>query len=80
MTTPIPFSFEIGDLRASFLPAVLTNKWVIDQCITETHSLKQDKHVNASAKNRLLVQTVCFGDTLIYNPFVRQNSRWKRRV
>ena len=40
MTTLTPLSFEIGDLRASFPPAVLTNKWIVGQCITETHSVK----------------------------------------
>ena len=33
--TPFPLSIEIGDLRA-FPPAVFTNKWVVDQCITDT--------------------------------------------
>ena len=39
MTLRFPLSIEIGDIRA-FPPAVFINKWIVDQCITDTHSLK----------------------------------------
>ena len=43
MTLRFPLSIEIGDLRA-FPPAVFTNKWVVDQCITDTQFKTNSDH------------------------------------
>ena len=45
MTTPTPHLCRDWGLRASFPPAVLPNKWIVDQCITWTHGLEHSPSV-----------------------------------
>ena len=48
MTTPTPLLCRDWGLRASFPPAVLPNKWIVDQCITWTHSLEHSPSVGGN--------------------------------